>query len=473
MNSSSSFRAWLKRRRLERGLTQEELGELVGYAAQTITKIEGGQRRPSPQLARRLAEALALAPEEHAAWMAAALADTGAAAAETAAHTPAPPRPPTPPPGLPLYLTPFVGREREQDELQALLARPDCRLVTLLGPGGVGKTRLAIETARRLEDFADGVAFVSLAPVAEPESIVPAIGDALGLAFVGAGDLVVQLVAHLRDQRVLLVLDNLEHLLDTAGATGSLLEQLLTQTSGVVVLATSRERLRLAGEWVLELEGLLFLQPRKQLQPEAAPALRLFAGHAERVDRAFQLSTKNEAAVATICRMVDGLPLGIELAAAWTRLLSLDEIAQELTRSLDKAPPSPRTLPIRHRSLRAVVDHSWQLLIPDERAALRQLAVFQGGFTREAAIEVAGANLTVLANLVDKSLLRRGAGGRYDLHEIIRQYAHAQLQEQADEAAAASRSTRPLVSAPIGRARTPDQERRASTRCQRDRRRDR
>src|SRR5688572_15483539 len=131
MSNPSTFRAWLKRRRQERGLTQEELGELVGYAAQTITKIEGGQRRPSPQLARRLAQVLALAPEEHAAWMTAALADTEAAPAETATYMPAPSRPPTPSPGLPMYLTPFVGREREQAELQALLARPDCRLVTL------------------------------------------------------------------------------------------------------------------------------------------------------------------------------------------------------------------------------------------------------------------------------------------------------------------------------------------------------
>ncbi|NJO81530.1 MAG: helix-turn-helix domain-containing protein [Blastochloris sp.] len=290
MTNPTDFRAWLKRRRLERGLTQEELGELVGYAAQTITKIEGGKRRPSPQLARRLSEVLELAHEEHAAWMAAALAgaEPEAAAPETTTHRPLPPRPPTPLPGLPTYLTPFVGREREQAEIQTLLTRPDCRLITLLGPGGVGKTRLAIETARRLEAFSDRIAFASLASVLEPESIVSAIGDALGVTFVGAGDLRAQLVAHLRDRRALLVLDNLEHLLDATGAIASLLEQLLTQTSGVFVLATSRERLRLAGEWVLELAGLALPQPRTPKQPTFAPALMLFAGHAERVDRAYR-----------------------------------------------------------------------------------------------------------------------------------------------------------------------------------------
>jgi predicted ATPase/transcriptional regulator with XRE-family HTH domain/Flp pilus assembly protein TadD len=442
MSNPSPFRTWLRRRRQERGLTQESLGELVGYSGQTIAKVEGGQRRPSPQLALRLAEVLQLPPGDHGAWMAAALADAepeaataAAAAVEAAPPAPEPMRHPAPS-RLPAILTPFVGRAPEQAELVALLGRPDCRLVTLLGPGGVGKTRLAVETGRTIQGFADGVAFVSLAPVTATSLIVPAIGDAIGVAFSGMGDLLAQLVSHLREQRLLLILDNLEQLLDPAGATLGLLEQLLAQAPGVSVLATSRERLRLAGEWVLELDGLPVPQPQAQAQPHAAPALRLFAEHAERIDRAFRLTPDNEATIATICRTVDGLPLGIELAAAWTRLLPLDEIALELGRGLDAAHLSPRTLPARHRSLRAVVDYSWQLLNAEEREGLRRLAVFQGGFTREAAAQVAGAGLGVLAGLVDKSLLRRGAGGRYDFHEIIRQHADARLREYPDELAA-------------------------------------
>ncbi|HEU5103456.1 MAG TPA: tetratricopeptide repeat protein [Roseiflexaceae bacterium] len=435
MSDPSTFRTWLKRRRTERGLTQEELGERVGYAGQTIRKIEGGQRRPSLQLALKLAQALQLSPEEQAAWMSAARA---VAEPEEAATAPQPLRSPTPSPGLPAYLTPFVGRAQEQADLTALLGRPDCRLVSVLGPGGVGKTRLAIETARAVPGFTDGVAFVSLAPVATPDLVVPAIGDALGVAFSGAGDLLAQLIAYLRDQRVLLLLDNLEHLLDPSGLTLRLLEQLLAQAPNVSVLATSRERLRLAGEWVLELKGLPASLPHPHRQPDAAPALKLFVEHAERIDRAFRLTPDNRATITAICRLVGGLPLGIELAAAWLRLLTLDEIAQELTRDLDAVQLSPHALPARHHSLRAVVDHSWQLLSPNERTALRQLAVFQGGFTREAAAQVAEAHLPVLANLADKSLLRRGGGGRYDLHEVIRQYASGQLREQADEFGAAS-----------------------------------
>lgn len=430
MSNLVSFRSWLRRRRQEHGLTQEDLGELVGYAAQTIAKIEGGQRRPSPQLALRLAEALQIGPDEQPAWMRAALAGDESA-------SPAPPaeplRQPTPSLGLPAYLTPFLGREREQAELAALLARPDCRLVTLLGPGGAGKTRLAIETSRALPGFADGVAFVALAPVTAHAAIVSAIGDALGLAFSGAGELFAQLIAHLRERRVLLILDNLEQLLDPAGAAAELLERLLTQAAGVSVLATSRERLRLAGEWVLELEGLPLPPPQAAAESQTAPALRLFAEHAERVERGFRLSAANTATVTTICRMVDGLPLGIELAAAWLRLLPLEAIAGELERGLEGAEVSSRTLPARHHSLRAVVAHSWELLRPEERATLRRLAVFQGGFTRETAAEVAGATLATLAALVDKSLLRRGAAGRYSLHELIRQYAAARLAEQPEE----------------------------------------
>lgn len=430
MSDPSLFRTWLKRQRATRGLTQEALGERVGYSGQMIRKIEGGYRRPSLQLAVRLADALQIAPEEQEAWMSAARL----VAEPEALVAPGAPGATAPAPALPAYLTPFVGREQELAKLAELLARPDCRLVTLLGPGGVGKTRLAVELARAVPSFADNVAFVSLASVAAYTGIVLAIADALGFAFSGAADPFEQLLTYLRERRALLILDNLEHLLDPTGATLGVIERLVTETAATTVLATSRERLRLPGEWVLELAGL----PVSGVQLASgtpATALTLFVEHAERVDRAFQLTAEGEAVIGEICRLVGGLPLGIELAAAWIRLLSLDEIAQELARSLDTAHLSPGTAPARHHSLRAVVEHSWQRLSAEERTALRQLAVLQGGFTRQAAQEVVGASLETLANLADKSLLRRGSGGRFDIHQIIKQYAEGRLRERPDELA--------------------------------------
>jgi len=432
MSDHSLFRSWLKRQRAKRGLTQETLGELVGYSVQTIRKIEVGYRRPSLQLAFRLAEVLQLPPEEQEAWMSAARAVAEPDDLEES---------PTPGPTasihtLPAYLTPFVGREREQAELAGLLSRPDCRLVTLLGPGGVGKTRLAVELGRTIAGFADGVTFVSLASTAAHTGIVPAIADALSFAFSGTADPFKQLLTYLRERRVLLILDNLEQLLDPAGATLGVIERLVTETAAVRVLATSRERLRLAGEWVLELDGLPVPGSPDTVAAVEATALTLFIKHAERVDRTFQRTTEREAVIAKICGLVGGLPLGIELAAAWTRVLSLDEIAHELTHSLDTAHLSPGTAPTRHHSLRAVVEYSWQRLTAAERATLRQLAAFQGGFTREAARQVAGATLETLAALTDKSLLRRGDNGRYDLHQVIKQFAEDRLQEEHDEWAA-------------------------------------
>lgn len=265
-----------------------------------------GRRRPSLQLALKLAQALELPPEEHEAWVAAARAG---AASEEPASAAVPLPQPAPSPGLPVYLTPFIGREREQAELAELLMRPGCRLVTVLGQGGVGKTRLAIETARALADFADGVAFVSLAPLAAPESIVLAIGDALGFAFMGAGDPASQLLAHLRERNALLILDNLEHLLDPAGVTLGLLDRLLTQAPRVTVLATSRERLRLVGEWVIELVGLVVRETEPSRVPAVSPALALFAEHAERIDRAFRLTPRRRGRGTRRRPVQDSLPL--------------------------------------------------------------------------------------------------------------------------------------------------------------------
>ncbi len=343
----------------------------------------------------------------------------------------------TPPHNLPAETVPFVGREEELACVSELLARPTCRLVTLVGTGGNGKTRLAVEAARRLlPSFPDGAFLVALAPIAAPEFLVPAIASALRAPFfreTGAdsdsrepvGSLLVdQLIDFLRGRRLLLVLDNLEHLLSGVAP----LEELLRGAPDLKILTTSRERLKLDAEWVVEVRGLPF--PEEGATPREARdygAVRLFLDAAGRA-RGTPLSSQEEILCASrIARLVDGMPLGIVLAAAWAGTLSAAEIAAEIETNLDFLSSQSQNAPPKHQSLRAVFDHSWRLLCGPGRAAFRKLAVFHGGFTREAALEVAGADLSGLASLVDKSLLRRLQGGRYEMLEVLRQYAEERL----------------------------------------------
>jgi predicted ATPase/DNA-binding SARP family transcriptional activator len=328
---------------------------------------------------------------------------------------------------LPTQLTPFLGRSRERTELGRLLADPACRLVTLTGPGGIGKTRLAVQAAQEQQAaFAQGVAFVALAPLTAGEQVAPAIAEALRFPFDGPTNLQRQLLNYLRQQELLLVLDNFEHLL--AGGEGVTIVQAILQEAPIVtLLVTSHGPLDLQGEWVYEVAGL------------GEDAVDLFVQSARRVRAGFVLQAEDQPWVKRICRLVDEMPLGIELAASWVRLLSCAEIAAEIERNLDFLATPVRDAPERHRSLRAVFDHTWQLLTDAERQGLRRLAVFHSGFGREAAEAVAGVSLSLLSALVAKSLLHRTAAGRYDLHELVRQYAAARLQQEAEEAALTQR----------------------------------
>jgi predicted ATPase/DNA-binding SARP family transcriptional activator len=332
---------------------------------------------------------------------------------------------------LPPQPTPFLGREEELEEIAVLLADSACRLLSVVGPGGMGKTRLALRVAERHAEEGGEAAFVPLAPVGSAELLVPAVADALGLAFYGGTDPRTQLFNFLRERRTLLVLDNFEHLLEGA----ELLSEMLRHAPGVKLLVTSRVRLNLHEEWVFSIEGLPVPAQGEGMKESSATAL--FVQSARRVTSGFTVGADERVAVARICRMVEGMPLGIELAAAWARMLSPQEIAQEIERSLDFLVNSQRNAPERHRSLRALFDHSWKLLSPPEQQALRRLSVFRGGFRRDAAEQVAGATLPVLSALVDQSLLRRAEGGRYDLHELLRQFAASKLQEEAEEERAA------------------------------------
>ncbi len=356
---------------------------------------------------------------------------------------PGPPRPASHverhlPPGvgaapLPRPGTPLVGREEEMIRLEGLLADSHARLVTLTGPGGVGKTRLAVELLhRRAETDPSASCFVPLAGAAGPELIPAAVAQTLGLS-PGEMDPAAAVIRHLARRGGLLVLDNLDHLMDAA----PFVSRLLDQAPDVRVVVTSREPLRLRGEWIMPLEGL-GLPPEDQDGPEAGagvevgPAVRLFAEAARRMTGGFALDEENRPWVVRICRLVDGIPLAIELAASWIRSMPAEEIAREIEGSRSFLVRSFRDGPERHRSLEATFDRSWVLLGEPLRRILSRLAVFRGGLGRDAAEAVAGAGLEELAALVDKSLLRCLPGGRWELLEVVREFAGEKLAEDPE-----------------------------------------
>jgi predicted ATPase/transcriptional regulator with XRE-family HTH domain len=435
MEKEFFFGEWIRKRRNLLGLTREALAKRVGYSIAMVRKIEDDERRPSPQAAALLAQALEIpAEQQHAFLMVARQERPVDRLGPVEKDEPFPWQiASAPQTNLPLPTTPFVGREAEVASLAELLLDPACRLVTLVGLAGTGKTRFALQVARnQLDRFPHGVFFVSLAPLTSPEMIVTGIGSAIGFQFHEGGEPQDQLLRYLREKQMLLVLDNFEHLMEGAG----LLPAILQAAPGVRILVTSRERLNLQGEWVHEVEGLPYPSGQEGSTPdpiEAYEAVRLFVQSALRVRPDFNLSEENREWVAKICQLTEGLPLGIELAAAWVRALSCKQIAWEIECSLDILKAYARDVPERHRSLRAALDHSFDLLSSEEKAVFGRLSVFRGGFRREAAQEVAGAGLEVLASLLDKSLLRRTREERYDLHELVRQYAASHLQSDPDE----------------------------------------
>jgi predicted ATPase/class 3 adenylate cyclase len=327
------------------------------------------------------------------------------------------------PNNLPIQLTEFIGRERELEDVKRLLS--ENRLVTILASGGSGKSRLAIQAAAELSDaFPHGVFFIELADITTGGDIVQAVTEALGLGLLTDDDRQTQLLAYLAGKRQLLVFDNFEHVREEAG----LVTEILRAAPQVTVLATSRAKLNFTGEVVFNLSGLEidWDTPRDAI---TTSAVRLFVDAAERADSSFQLTDETLEPLASILRLTGGLPLAILLAAAWVDMLRVDEIAEEIEKSLDFLETEMGDVPDRHRSIRAVFDYSWSLLSESEQETFVALSVFRGGFTREAAQDVAGASLRSIANLVAKSLITSDPStSRYATHELLRQYAEAQLE---------------------------------------------
>jgi predicted ATPase/transcriptional regulator with XRE-family HTH domain len=429
-----SFGTWVKRRRKALDLTQQGLANQIGCSLSLIFKIESDERRPSRQMAELLAEKLEIPADQLSLFLKTARQEKSPDSLDAipplsqleAVSSPKPTHS-----HLPVSPTPLIGREHELHLIPKQLLEPSCRLLTLTGPGGIGKTRLAIEVGHVLKPrFADGVYFISLAGVGMPDSVLPAIADALGFGFSGPADLMVQLTNFLHEKETLLIFDNMEHLLDSR----DLLGRILLETHHVKMIVTSREPMRLQWEWLFEVQGLPLPEENDANAVETNSAIQLFVQRAQQTSQHFSLETENSSAIVRICRTVGGLPLAIELAASWVRVLSAREIAQELEKSLDFLESNKVDVPRRHRSIKTVFDHSWQLLTDKERDLLMKLSVFQGGFTRQSAIAAMGASLLLLSSLVDKSLLRHSKNpDRYDLHELIHAYALEKLQSNPSE----------------------------------------
>ena len=420
------FGHWLRQQREARRLTREEFAERIGCSVSALRKFESGERRPSRQIAELIANCLEIPSTERTTFIRVARGDLNV---ERIIPAPAASRPniPSPKTNLPAQPTPLIGRESEVERLSGLLRDPHCRLLTVVGPGGIGKTRLAIGVASRMQEaFADGVYFVPLASATSARHIVPVIADAVGFAFQSAAilDAKTQLLNHLREKHILLLADSLEHLLPEPGIEA--LAELLSSAPQLKLLATSREPLGFQGEWVFEVRGL----PIPENDRAEGTSMELFIQRARRAHVGFNATPGDLPAILRICRLVDGMPLAIELAAAWVRTLTCDQIAEEIGHGLDFLNTSMRDFPARHRSMRAVFDHSWKLLTEDEQQALERLSVFRGGFQRETAAQVGGASLSMLSALITKSLIRRSGANRYGLHELIRQYAADRLADQ-------------------------------------------
>jgi predicted ATPase/DNA-binding XRE family transcriptional regulator len=442
-----TFGEWLKRQRNVRGLTREQLAHQIGCAAITLRKIETEERRPSAQIVERLAELFNIPSTERTSFLQFARGDSWSAPTAGVEDIPWRIRTKIPRSNLPTSLTSLIGREGDIARLVEYLSNPKIRLSTLIGPPGIGKTHLSIETAREaLSRFADGVFFVPLASLEDSTLLAATVVRTLGFAETGHKPPIQRLKDGIGDKRMLLVLDNLEHIIQDSAL---LVSELLINCPQLKILATSREALRVPGEWLYPVSvlGVPTTAQLQSLDMEGAsqfPALTLFAERACTVRPDFALSVNNVPSVATICAKLDGLPLAIELIAARIRLLSPESLLARLNDELILYADGMRAVSARQKTLHGAISWSYNLLSAEEQKLLAYLSIFAGGFTLSAAESIfsnASTSKTVfdaIASLLDKSLLQRtfGARGepRFNMLLTVQHFALDRLRRLGEEA---------------------------------------
>jgi predicted ATPase/transcriptional regulator with XRE-family HTH domain len=439
MNGEISFGRWLKERRKALDITQRDFARRIGCASVTLGKIESDARRPSTQLAELMADHLELSVDERKAFLRFARIEPNAGRLALPGHVD----------GvvgrlirrqiiLPSPMTALIGRDLDVVDIAGRLLEDNVRLMTLLGPPGVGKTRLGIQVSRSMSgNFADGVCFVALAAVQDTELVAAAIAQTLGLAEMGSQPLQLRLIDALEDKRLLLMLDNFEQVV----ASAPLVADLLAACPHLKILVTSRAALRVNGEEVFTVQPLAL--PDLEALPTAkslahCPSVALFVARAQAVKPDFGLTTRNANAVAAICVQLDGLPLAIELVAVYVKVFAPPTLLAHLSNRLKQPGTSARDLPPRQRTLWNAISWSYELLTPDEQRLFERLAVFAGGCTLEAVETICNADRDLkidlmdgLLALLDKSLLYQEDGAdeepRFIMLHTIREYGMERL----------------------------------------------
>jgi predicted ATPase/DNA-binding XRE family transcriptional regulator len=433
-----TFGDWLKRRRNGLGLTQDQLALQINCSTSALRKFESEERRPSAETIEGLADIFDIPPEERKSFLRFARGDWQAFDGGDTDDTDTAPWHSSDIDGqsnLPSILTSFIGREKEHREVIDLLKKN--RLVTLAGAGGIGKTRLAIQVGHQLlHDYPHGVWFIPLDSLSDPLLVPQTVASVFGIRESADRQVTETLKNVLRRKTSLLILDNCEHLLD---ACAQLVMILLTHCPNLKILTTSREILKMEGEATYYLPSLSTPKEGSSLENlDEYESIQLFVERAALTKSSFQFTKENAQATAEICRGVDGIPLAIELLAARVNILKIEEISEQLRKSITVLANNGRRTPSRHKSLQASIDWSWSLLTDSEQVFLRQLSVYAGGWTLESAGAVCDGNALNLTNsLALKSLIivenEMEHETRYHFHEILRQYAHEKLVESGEE----------------------------------------